>query len=173
MSWFRRVQSKPACILLLVVTVTFLHAQFYYLCRTSFIFVFSQRTILLLQRIRVNKLVRLLNFLGNRRPVACVAAAPRTRLNHLYSPIYKGLERLRRRLKASNLTQDHFSVAQVIIVRVFFFHFSLHSFVFQCTVKVSVLYKNNFLYANCPFHSLWSRERQLPAVTSKQLTLFP
>ena len=38
---------KPACILLLVVTVTFLHAQIYYLCRTSFIFVFSQRTILL------------------------------------------------------------------------------------------------------------------------------
>ena len=54
-----------------------------------------------------------------------------------------------------------------------FFYFSLHSFVFQCTVKVFVLYKNNFLYANCPFHSLWSRERQLPAVTSTTIDSFP
>ena len=29
--------------------------------------------------------------------------------------------------------------------------------------------RNNFLYANFPFHLLWSRERQLPAVTSKHL----
>ena len=36
---------------------------------------------------------------------------------------------------------DHFSVAQVIIFRVFL-HFSSHSFIFQCTVKVSVLNKN-------------------------------
>ena len=55
--------------------------------------------------------------------------------------------------KKISFTIHKFTVAQVIIVRVF--HFSLHSFVFQCTVpKVSVLYKNNFLYANCPFHSL-------------------
>ena len=89
--------------------------------------------------IRVNKLVRLINFLGNRRP----ASLPRS---FFCCP--------------SNNSQS-------------FFHFSSHCFVFQCTVKGSVLYKNNFLYANCPFHWLWSRERQLPAVTSKQLTLFP
>ena len=34
---------------------------------------------------------------------------------------------------------NHFSVSQVIIVRIFF-HFQLHSFVFHCTVKVSVPY---------------------------------
>ena len=37
--------------------------------------------------------------------------------------------------------------------------------------KFQFFVRNNFLYANFPFHSLWSRERQLPAVTSKQLTL--
>ena len=57
-----------------------------------------------------------------------------------------------------------------------FFHFSLlgHSFAFQCTMKVSVLYKSNFLCVNCPFHSLWSRERQLPAVLNlKTIDSFP
>ena len=53
---------------------------------------------------------------------------------------------------------DPFSVAQVIIVRGFIFFF--FSFFFFLVF---------FLYANFPFHSLWSRERQLPAVTSKQL----
>ena len=82
--------------------------------------------------------VRLLNFLRNRRPASLLKT-------------------------------------QVIIVRVFF-HFSLlgHSFAFQCTVKVFVLCKSNFLYANCPFHSLWSRERQLPAVLNfKTIDSFP
>ena len=40
---FRRAELKPACILLLVNT--FSHAQIYSLCRTSFIHLFSQRTI--------------------------------------------------------------------------------------------------------------------------------
>ena len=77
----------------------------------------------------MNKVVRLLNFLGNRRPAS------------LLKIIFLLLKAC-----SSNNRQS-------------FFHFSLHSFVFQCTVKVSVLYKNNFqfLYANCPFHSLWSR----------------
>ena len=40
---FRRAELKPACILLFVNT--FSHAQIYSLCRTSFIHLFSQRTI--------------------------------------------------------------------------------------------------------------------------------
>ena len=80
----------------------------------------------------MNKLVRLLNFLGNRRPAS------------LLKIIFLLLKTV-----SSNNSRS-------------FLYFSLHSFVFQCTVKVSALYKNNFLYANCPFHSLLSRERQLP-----------
>ena len=82
------------------------------------------------------------------------------------------LIKLSRKQRASKPTQDHFSVAQVIIVRVvFIFHYTV---LFSSTLwKFLFFLKNNFLNANCPFHSLWSREQQLPAVTSKQLTLFP
>ena len=54
--------------------------------------------------------------------------------------------------KASKLTQDHFSIAQVIVVRVFFIFHYIVCFPVHC--ESSVLYKNNFLYANCPFRSL-------------------
>ena len=45
---FRPAELKPACILLLVVTVTFFYIPrfIYYLCRTIFILLFSQRTLL-------------------------------------------------------------------------------------------------------------------------------
>ena len=38
-----------------------------------------------------------IRFVETRLKVACVAAGPRTRLNHLYCPYTEGLERLRRR----------------------------------------------------------------------------
>ena len=49
--------------------------------------------------------------------VACVAAGPRTRLNHLYSPT-EGLERLRRRLKWQKLSAifSNFSPAKLPLV---------------------------------------------------------
>ena len=100
-------------------------------CRTSFIPVFSQRTILLTH------------------------ASEQTCALKTFSEI-EGQQAYSRRKEYF----DPFSVAQVIIVRGFLFFFScfilINSFVF-------------FLYANFPFHSLWSRERQLPAVTTKQL----
>ena len=45
---FRPAELKPACILLLVVTVTFFYIPrfIYYLCRTIFILLFSQWTLL-------------------------------------------------------------------------------------------------------------------------------
>ena len=90
MSWFRRFELRPACILLLVVTVTF----------------FTCPDLLLLQ----NQLY------------LCLQSK-----NHIavhQSEQTCALIKLSRRQKASKLTQDHFSVAQVIIVRVFFiFHY--------------------------------------------------
>ena len=65
----------------------------------------------------------------------------------------------------------HFFVAQVLVVRVFF---TFNYIVLFSTALWKFLFfiRNNFLYANFPFHSLWSKERQLPAMTSlKQLTL--
>ena len=46
----------------------------------------------------------------------------------------------------------------------------------QAKIPIAFLFsqlklRNKFLYANFPFPLLWSRERQLPAVTSKQLIL--
>ena len=66
---------------------------------------------------------------------------------------------------------DHFSVAQVIIVRVFIIFNYIVLFSSGLWKFLFFTLRNNFLYANFPFHSLWSRERQLPAVTSKKLTL--
>ena len=90
MSWFRRFELRPACILLLVVTVTF----------------FPCPDLLPLQ----NQLY------------LCLQSK-----NHIavhQSEQTWALIKLSRRQKASKLTQDHFSVAQVIIVRFFFiFHY--------------------------------------------------
>ena len=95
-------ELKPACILLLVVTIAFLHAQIYYLCKNSFILVFSQRTIMLTH-----------------------ASEQLVRLKH--SRNYRGPEAYSRRKDYL----DHFSVAQVIIARVFFlFSFLITYFCF-------------------------------------------
>ena len=136
MSWFRWVQLKPACILFLVVTVTF----------------FTSPDLLPLQN-------QLYFCLQSKNHIAVI-----THQSEQTCALIKEIE-------GQQVYPRSFFCCSINNSQSFF-HFSLHSFVFQCTVKVSVLYKNNFLYANCPFHSLWSRERQLPAVTSKQLTLF-
>ena len=138
MSWFLRVELKPACILLVVVTVTF----------------FTRPDLLPLQ----NQLYLCLQsknhiaFITHQSEQTCALILTFSEIEgqQAYSGSFFCC--------SSNSSQS-------------FFHFLLHGFVFQCTVKVSVLYKNNFLYANCPFQS--DRERQLPAVTSKQLTLCP
>ena len=93
------ISLKPACILLLVVTVTF----------------FTCPDLLPLQN-------QLYLCLQSKNHIAVITHQ---------SEQSCALIKLSRKQKASKLTQDHFSVAQVIIVRVFF-HFSLHSFVFQC-----------------------------------------
>ena len=143
MSWFRRVELKPACILLLVVTVTFLHAQIYYLCRTSFIFVFSQRST------------------KNHIAVITHQSEQTFCAYQTFSEIEGQQAYLRSFFCCSSNNSQSFFIFHYIVL------FSNALWIF------SVLYNNNFLYANCPFHSLWSRERQLPAVTSIQLTLFP
>ena len=124
MSWCRRVELKLACILLLVVTVTFFNTPR---------FIIFAETALSLSSVK--------------EPYCCYNASEWTNLcaYQTFSEIegqqaYSGSFFC----YSSNGSQS-------------FFHFSLHSFVFQCTVKVCVLYKNNFLYANYPFHSLWSR----------------
>ena len=93
---FRRAELKPPCILLLVVTVTFFMPRFIYLCRTSFILVSSQRSVMLTH------------------------AGERTCTLKTFSEI-EGQQAYSRRKDYF----DHFSVAQVIIVRVLFpfFHF--------------------------------------------------
>ena len=103
------------------------------LCRTSFIPVFSQRTISLTHASEL-KLVRL-KLLGNRR-----------------SNLLEKKRVLRPFFGCSNNNSQRF---------LFFFFF-----IFYLIILFSV-----FLYVNFPFHSLWSRERQLPAVTSKWLSL--
>ena len=162
MSWFcvqcfafhRRAELKPACILLLVVQFTFIRSFFCCSSNNSqrcnfffFIFylivLFSFCTqIFLFTRCEVEND----NFLHRRAELkpACILllVVTVTFLTRFFNlPSFRP-----------------FSVAQVITVRgfFFFFHFLFNSFAF-------------FLYANFPFHSLWSRERQLPAVTSKQL----
>ena len=97
--FFRRAELKPSCILSLVVTVTFLHSQrwFIYICRTTFIFVFSQRTVML----------------THAREHTCA-------LKTFSELMIEGKQAYSRTLYYF----DHFSVAQVIIVRVFScFHF--------------------------------------------------
>ena len=61
---------------------------------------------------------------------------------------------------------DHFSVSQVLVVRVFF-TFNYIVFFPAALWKCLFFIRNSFLYANFPFHSLWSRG-QLPSVTSIQ-----
>ena len=129
-AFFCQAELKPACILLLVNT--FSHAQIYYLYRTSFILLFSQRTICTLKT---------------------------------FSEIEGQQAYLRRKDYF-----DLFSVAQIIIVIVFFI-FNYIVLFSSALWKFLFFIRNNFLGANFPFHSLWSRERQLPAMTSKQLTL--
>ena len=141
MSWFRRVELKPACILLLVYS----YGYFFYMRR----FITLAESALSLSSVK--------------EPYCCYNASEWTNLcAYLTFSEIEGQQAYSRSFFCCSSNNSRSS-----------FHFSLHSFVFQCTVKVSVLYKNNFLYANCPFHLLWSRERQLPPVTSKQLTLFP
>ena len=95
MSWFHRVELKPACILLLVVTVTFFTCPDLLPLQNQLHLCLQSKThiaVITHQSQQTLKLVRFLNFLGNRRP--------------------------------ASFTQDRFSVAQVIIVRVFFiFHY--------------------------------------------------
>ena len=101
-------------------------------CRTSFIPVFSQRTILLTH------------------------ASEQTCAFKTSSEI-EGQQAYSRRKEYF----DPFSVAQVIIVRGFlFFSLLIKQFCFLSVRKF-------------PFHSLWSRERQLPAVTSKTIVSLP
>ena len=91
MSWFRRVELKPACILLLVVTVTF----------------FTRPDLLPLQN-------QLYLRLQSKNHIAVITHQ---------SEQTCALIKLSQKQKASKLTQDHFSVVQVIVVRVFFiFH---------------------------------------------------
>ena len=140
MSWFHRVELKPACILLLVVTVTFFTCP-------DLLPLQNQLHLCLQSKTHIAVITH-----QSQQTCALIKFSRKWKASKLYSRSFFCC--------SSNNSQS-------------FLHFSLHSFVFQCTVKVSVLYMNNFLYTNCPFHSLWSRERQLPAVTWKQMTLFP
>ena len=91
MSWFRRVELKPACILLLVVMVTF----------------FTCPDLLPLQNQSLSSV---------KEPYCCL-------ITH-QSEQTCALIKFSRKKKASKLSQDHFSIAQVIVVRVFFiFHY--------------------------------------------------
>ena len=128
-SFFLRAELKPACVLLLLISKYFFTCPDLLPLQTSFILLFTQRTICALKTF---------SGIGGQQTYS--------RRKHYF---------------------DHFSVAQVIIVRVFSIFNYLVLF-FSALWTFLFFTRKNFLYANVPFHSLWSRERQLPAVTLKQ-----